>query len=60
MPSFTVYDLFAAYRFSRRFDLRVNVRNAGDKDYYTAVYRSGAFLYKGDARTVRVTLNYDL
>jgi hypothetical protein len=24
------------------------------------VYRSGAFLYKGDARAVRVTLNYEM
>jgi catecholate siderophore receptor len=60
VPSFTVYDLFATYRFSRRFDLRLNVLNAGNKEYYTAVYRSGAFLYKGDARSVRLTLNYEL
>ena len=26
----------------------------------TAVYRSGAFLYKGDARAVRVAVNYEL
>lgn len=60
VPAFTVYDVFAAYRFSRRFDLRVNVLNVGNKDYYTAVYRSGAFLYKGDARAVRLTVNYEL
>jgi catecholate siderophore receptor len=60
VPSFTVFDLFASYRFSRRFDLRLNVINAGDKDYYTAVYRSGSFLYKGDARAVRLTANYEL
>jgi catecholate siderophore receptor len=60
VPSYTVYDLFAAYRFSRKLDVRVNVLNVGDKDYYTAVYRSGAFLYKGDARAVRFTLNYEM
>jgi len=60
VPAFTVYDVFAAYRFSRRFDLRLNVLNVGNKDYYTAVYRSGAFLYKGDARAVRLTVNYEL
>src|SRR5690606_10587448 len=27
VPSFTVFDLFASYRFSRRFDLRLNVIN---------------------------------
>jgi catecholate siderophore receptor len=60
VPSFTVYDLFAAYRFSKKLDLRVNVLNVANKDYFTAVYRSGAFLYKGDARAVRVTLNYEI
>lgn len=60
VPSFSVYDVFAAYRFSRKLDLRMNVLNVGNKDYYTAVYRSGAFLYKGDARAVRVTLNYEI
>lgn len=60
VPGFTVYDVFAAYRFSRRFDIRVNVLNATNKDYYTAVYRSGSFLYKGDARAVRFTLNYEM
>ncbi len=60
VPAFTVYDVFGAYRFSRRFDLRLNVLNIGNKDYYTAVYRSGSFLYKGDARAVRLTVNYEL
>lgn len=60
VPSFTVFDAFASYRFSRRFDVRLNVTNVGNKDYYTAVYRSGSFLYKGDARAVRVTVNYEL
>jgi catecholate siderophore receptor len=59
VPSFTVYDLFASYRFNKHVDVRLNVLNAFDKDYYTAVYRSGAFLYKGDARAARVTLNYE-
>ena len=33
--------------------------NAANKDYYTAVYRSGSFLYKGDARSARLTMNYE-
>ena len=60
VPSFSVYDLFATYRINKHADLRLNVVNVTDKDYYTAVYRSGAFLYKGDARAVRLTLNLDL
>lgn len=60
VPSFQVSDLFAAYRFNKKLDMRVNVLNVFNKDYYTAVYRSGSFLYKGDARAVRVTLNYEM
>ena len=60
VPAFTVYDLFAGYRFSKKLDVRLNILNATDKDYYTAVYRSGSFLYKGDARAVRLTLNYEM
>lgn len=60
VPSFSVLDVFASYRFSRKLDLRVNVLNATNKDYYTAVYRSGSFLYKGDARAVRAVLNYEI
>jgi catecholate siderophore receptor len=60
VPSFQVTDLFAAYRFNKKFDMRVNVLNAFDKTYYTAVYRAGFFMYRGDARSVRVTLNYEM
>jgi len=60
VPSFSVYDLFASYRINKHADLRLNVLNVTDKDYFTAVYRSGAFLYKGDGRAVRLTLNLDL
>ena len=60
VPSFQVTDLFAAYRFNKKLDMRVNVLNAFDKTYYTAVYRAGFFMYKGDARAVRVTLNYEM
>ena len=59
IPSYTVFDLFATYRFDRKLEARVNVLNVADKDFYLAGYQSGAFLYKGDARAVRVTLNYE-
>jgi catecholate siderophore receptor len=59
VPSYTVLDVFADYRFSAKFDVRLNVGNVTDKEYYLAAYRSGSFLYLGDARTVRLTVNYD-
>ena len=60
VPGFTVFDLFGGYRFNKHASLRVNLLNAGNKDYYTSVYRGGFFLYKGDARALRVTLDIDL
>ena len=59
IPAYTVLDLFANYRIDKNMDVRLNVGNVTDKDYYLAGYRSGSFLYKGDARNARVTLNYD-
>ena len=60
VPMYVVYDLFANYSFTRDFEARLNIGNVTDKDYYLAVYRSGSFLYKGDARNVRLTFNYTL
>ncbi|WP_137678925.1 TonB-dependent receptor [Aurantiacibacter suaedae] len=57
VPAYTVADLFAEYRFSNNMSLRVNVNNVFDENYYLAVYRSGGFLYKGDARQAVATLN---
>jgi catecholate siderophore receptor len=58
VPSYTVLDLFGSWRISQQLEARFNLLNATDKDYYLAAYRSGAFLYKGDARALRVTLDY--
>ncbi|QEA13200.1 TonB-dependent receptor [Comamonas flocculans] len=60
VPGFTVFDVFGGYRFNKHAALRVNLLNAGNKDYYTSVYRGGFFLYKGDARALRVTLDIEL
>jgi len=59
IPSYWVFDAFANYRLNKNLDVRFNVNNILNEDYYTAAYRSGSFLYKGDARSYRVTLNYD-
>lgn len=59
IPEYAVLDLFATYDFNKNLDVRLNIGNVTDKDYYLAAYRSGSFVYKGDARTARVTLNYN-
>ncbi len=60
VEEFTVFDVFASYRFNNRIQLRANVQNVGDKEYYTSVYRGGFFLYKGDARRFSLSLDWDL
>ena len=59
IPAYTVYDLFAEYHFNKNLDMRLNIGNVTDKEYYLSGYRSGSFLYMGDARNYRVTLNYE-
>lgn len=57
VPSYTVADIFAEYRINQNLTARVNVNNLFDEEYHLAVYQSGAFLYKGDARQIVGTLN---
>lgn len=59
IPDYWVVDAFATYEFNKNLDLRLNVNNIFNEEYYLAGYRSGAFLYKGDARSYRATLNYN-
>ncbi|MFI3244966.1 MAG: TonB-dependent receptor [Ferrimonas sp.] len=58
VPSYEVFDLFAQYQHSPHLQLQLNVANLLDETYYLAAYRSGAFMYLGDARHVRFSLNY--
>ncbi|HDY98663.1 MAG TPA: TonB-dependent siderophore receptor [Pseudomonas sabulinigri] len=58
LEGYTVYDLFASYRFTEQFDLRANLQNVFDDDYYTATYRGGSIVYKGDARNAQLTARY--
>lgn len=59
VPSYTVYDMFANYQFTRNLSARLNLNNVTDKDYYLTAYRSGAFTYIGDRRNAQATLTYD-
>lgn len=58
VPSYSVVNLFANYYFSEDLTLRVNIGNALDEEYWTAAYRSGSFMYLGDGRNFRATINY--
>jgi len=59
VPSYTVFDVFATYEVSEKLNVRLNVANVTDEDYYLAAYRSGAFAYIGDARNAQVTVSYE-
>jgi catecholate siderophore receptor len=59
VPSYTVFDVFANYKFNEQLSARLNVANITDKDYYLAAYRSGAFTYIGDARNAQLSVEYE-
>lgn len=59
VPSYTVFDVFASYEFSKDLAVRLNIGNVTDKDYYLAAYRSGAFAYKGDAQNAQLSVTYE-
>ncbi|WP_133012354.1 TonB-dependent receptor [Marinomonas flavescens] len=57
-PSYVVYDAFATYQVNKDFDLQMNVQNITDKEYYTAIYRGGNFVYLGAGRSASITAKY--
>lgn len=59
VPAYTIYDMFAAYRFTKALKVQLNVGNVSNEKYYLTAYRSGGMLYMGDARNARLTVNYD-
>ena len=59
VPDYEVVNLFANYYYSESLTFRVNVGNLFDKEYWTAAYRSGSFMYIGDGRNITGTLSYE-
>lgn len=57
IPGYTTYGAFVSYKVNDNLTARINAVNLTDKLYYTAAYRSGAFAYLGDGRTIRFTLS---
>lgn len=56
VPAYTLLDVFATYSFRPNLRLRLNVSNITDEDHYLVSYRSGGFVYLGDGRNIRLTL----
>lgn len=59
VPSYSFVNLFANYNVTETFTLRANLGNVFDREYWTAAYRSGAFMYLGDGRNARLTATYE-
>ncbi len=59
ISSYSVLDIFASYAFSEQLNVRVNVGNVADTNYYLAGYRNGGFTYIGNARNAKATLSYE-
>ncbi|WJG11020.1 TonB-dependent receptor [Aliiglaciecola sp. LCG003] len=59
VPSYSVVDIFANYYYSNDVNFRLNVGNVFDKEYWTAAYRSGSFMYLGEARSVRASVTWN-
>ncbi|WP_232361385.1 TonB-dependent receptor [Paraneptunicella aestuarii] len=58
VPSYTVFDVFANYYYSEDINFGLNIGNITDKEYWTAAYRSGSFMYLGEARSIRGTVTW--
>ena len=59
VPNYQVVDLFASYNATEALTFRLNVGNVMDEEYWTAAYRSGAFMYLGDARNSKLSMTYE-
>ncbi len=59
VPSYQVVNLFANYYATDDLTFRLNIGNAFDETYYTAAYRSGAFMYLGSATSTKLTATYE-
>ena len=59
VPSYQVVNFFANYYATDDLSFRLNIGNAFDETYYTAAYRSGAFMYMGNATSTKLTATYE-
>ena len=59
VPDYQVVNLFANYYATKALTFRLNIGNAFDETYYTAAYRSGSFMYLGNANNTKLTATYE-
>ncbi|WP_440874677.1 TonB-dependent receptor [Thalassotalea sp. PLHSN55] len=59
VPDYQVVNFFANYYPTESLSFRLNIGNVFDEEYWTAAYRSGSFMYLGDAQNARLTANFE-
>jgi catecholate siderophore receptor len=59
VPSYQVVNLFANYYATDDLTFRLNIGNVFNEEYFTAAYRSGAFMYLGSASSTKLTATYE-
>jgi catecholate siderophore receptor len=59
VDGYTVWDLYAAYKFTPRTQLRLNVNNVADKRYISQLAEGGAQGIPGRGRQAMLTLRHD-
>ena len=59
IPSYTVVDLYAAYKFTPKTQVRLNLNNAFNKKYISQLAEGGAQGIPGKARQLIMTLRHD-
>lgn len=59
IPSYTVVDAYATYRFTPSTQLRVNAFNLGDEDYISQLAEGGSQGIPGKGRHVIATMRFD-
>lgn len=59
VPSYNVLDLFINYYPSDTLNFKLNIGNVTDEEYFTAAYRSGSFMYLGNAQNIRASMTYN-
>jgi catecholate siderophore receptor len=59
IPSYWRFDLMGEYAVNNQVDLRLNILNVTDQEYYDAIYRSGTpFAYIAPGRAAYLTIGY--
>ena len=58
VDGFWVVDAMASYRINKNFDIQFNVYNVFDKEYVSAINKSGYRYTPGAPRTARITANF--